>query len=80
MSNILNSDQDRHFISLDSGQDRQNVSPGLDLNCLQFWLITYFIEPFEYMKITLDISIIIIIITQHQKESFNNSENLIDYY
>ena len=32
------------------------------------------------MKITLDISIIIIIITQHQKESFNNSENLIDYY
>ena len=45
MSNILNSDQDRHFFSLDSGQDRQNVSPGLDLNCLQFWLITYFIEP-----------------------------------
>ena len=45
MSNILNSDQDRHFISLDSGQDQQNVSPGLDLNCLQFWLITYFIEP-----------------------------------
>ena len=45
MSNILNSDQDRHFISLDSGQDRQNVSPGLDLNCLQFGLITYFIEP-----------------------------------
>ena len=30
ISNILNSDQDRHLISLDSGQDKQNVSPGLD--------------------------------------------------
>ena len=32
------------------------------------------------MKITLEIFIIIIIITQHQKESFNNSENLKHYY
>ena len=45
MSNIFNSDQDRHFNSLDSGQDGQNVSPGLDPNCLQFWLKAYFIEP-----------------------------------
>ena len=38
VENILDPDQDRHFVEniLDPDQDRQNVGPDLDPNCLTF--------------------------------------------